>query len=71
MCNLIIKHIHKGWRSRLSLLTLHHLLIVETVTEGGQRFMAAWRKEQVDAARHRQEKKEATSQGKLVSYTEA
>ena len=29
---------------------------VETVTEGGRRFMAAWRKEEVDAARHRQEK---------------
>ena len=25
---------------------------VETVTEGGRRFMAAWRKEEVDAARH-------------------
>ena len=24
---------------------------VETVTEGGPRFMAAWRKEEVDAAR--------------------
>ena len=33
---------------------------VETVTEGGRRFMAAWRKEEVDAARHRQEKREAT-----------
>ena len=29
---------------------------VETVTEGGQRFVAAWRKEEVDAARYRQEK---------------
>ena len=37
---------------------------VETVTEGGRRFMAAWRKE-VDAARHRQEKREATRLGKL------
>ena len=25
---------------------------VETVTEGGRRFMAAWRKEEVDAARY-------------------
>ena len=33
---------------------------VETVAEGGRRFMAAWRKEEVDAARHRQEKREAT-----------
>ena len=26
---------------------------VETVTEGRRRFMAAWRKQEVDAARHR------------------
>ena len=44
---------------------------VETVTEGGRRFMAAWRKEEVDAARHRQEKREATSLGNLLSHTEA
>ena len=43
---------------------------VETVTEGGRRFMAAWRKEEVDAARHRQ-KREATRLGKLLSHTEA
>ena len=30
---------------------------VETVTEGGRMFMATWRKEEVDAARHRQEKR--------------
>ena len=29
-------------------------------TEGGRRFMAAWKNEEVDAARHRQEKREAT-----------
>ena len=29
----------------------------ETVTEGGRWFMAAWMKEEVDAARHRQEKR--------------
>ena len=33
--------------------------------------MAAWRKEEVDAARHRQEKREATRLGKLSSHTEA
>ena len=33
---------------------------VETATEGRRRFRAAWRKEKVDAARHRQEKGEAT-----------
>ena len=27
---------------------------VDTVTEGGRRFMAAWKKEEVDVARHRQ-----------------
>ena len=33
--------------------------------------MAAWRKEEVDAARHRQEKRESTRLRKLLSYTEA
>ena len=33
---------------------------IEAVTEGGRRFMAAWREEEEDAARHRQEKREAT-----------
>ena len=42
---------------------------VETVTEGGRRFIAAWRKEEVDAARHRQEKREATRLGTLLSQT--
>ena len=44
---------------------------VETATDGGRRFMAAWRKEEVDAARHRQEKREATRLGKLSSHTKA
>ena len=44
---------------------------VETVAEGGRRFMAAWRKEEVDAARHRQEKREAAKLGKMISHTEA
>ena len=43
---------------------------VETVTEGGRRFMAGLRKD-VDAARHRQAKREAARLGKLVSHTEA
>ena len=34
-------------------------------------FMAAWRKEEVGAARHRQEKREATGLGKLLARTEA
>ena len=37
---------------------------VETVAEGGRRFTAAWRKEEEDAARHRQEKREAARLGK-------
>ena len=32
--------------------------------------MAAWRKEEVDAARHRQEKREATRLGNLLSQTD-
>ena len=44
---------------------------VETVTEGGRKVMATWRKEEVDAARLRQESREATRLERLVSYTEA
>ena len=43
----------------------------DTVKEGGRRFMAAWRKEEVDVARRHQETKEATALGKLLSHTEA
>ena len=43
---------------------------VETVTKGRRRFMAPWRYEEVDAARHREEKIEATRLGKLLSHTE-
>ena len=44
---------------------------VKAVTEGGRMFMAAWREEDEDAARHRQEKREATRLGKLLSHTKA
>ena len=44
---------------------------VDEVTEGGRRFMAAWREEEEDAARRRQEKREATRLGKLQSHTVA
>ena len=44
---------------------------VETVTESRRRFMAAWRKEKVDAARHREEKREVTRLGNSLSHTEA
>ena len=36
---------------------LKAVLWVDTVTESGRRFMAAWRKEAVEVARHRQEKR--------------
>ena len=39
---------------------------VDKVTEEGRRFVTAWRKEEVDAARHRQEKREANETGKVV-----
>ena len=41
-------------------MTLKAEVWVEAVTEGGGRFMAAWREEEEDAARHRQEKREST-----------
>ena len=44
---------------------------VETVTEGRRRSMATSRRGEVDAARHRQEKREATRLGKSPSHTEA
>ena len=44
---------------------------VETVTEGGRRFMAALRKKEVDAARHNQKKRETARLGKLLSHTKA
>ena len=43
---------------------------VEAVTEGGRRFMAAWRKYEEEAARYRKEKRKATRLGKLLSHTE-
>ena len=42
---------------------------IETVTKGGRGFMAAWRKEEVDEAKHRQEKRDATRLGNLLSQT--
>ena len=39
---------------------------VDTVTEGARRFTVAWRKERVDAARHRQEKERGNEIGKVV-----
>ena len=44
---------------------------IETVTDGRRRFMAAWRHVEVDAARHRQEKRQATRLGKFALHTEA
>ena len=39
---------------------------VETVTEGGWRFTAAWMKEEEEADRHRQKKQEANETRKVV-----
>ena len=44
---------------------------VKEVTEGGRRFMAAWRKEEEDGARRRQDKREVTRLRNLLSHTEA
>ena len=44
---------------------------VDTVTEGGRKFMAAWRKQEVHAARHCHEKREARRLEKFFSHTEA
>ena len=46
-------------------------VLVEAVTEGGRRFMAAWREEEEVAARHREKKRETTRMGKLLSHTES
>ena len=54
--------ITEDWKS----MALKAEVWVEAVTEGGRRFMAAWREEEGDAARHRQEKREATRPGKLL-----
>ena len=59
--------ITKDWKA----MALKAEVWVEAVPEGGRRFMAAWRKEEEDEARHRQEKREATRLGKLLSHTEA
>ena len=53
-----------------AMATKAEVWVVE-VTEGRRRFMATWRKEEEDVARRRQEKKEATRFGKLLSHTEA
>ena len=57
----------KDWKST----ALKAEVWVETAMEGGRRFMAAWRKEEVDVARHRQENTEAARLRKLLAHTEA
>ena len=53
-------------------MTLEAEVWVKTVTEGGRRFMAAWREKEVDSARHRQEMRESTRLGNMLSsLTEA
>ena len=48
--------ITRDWKAR----ALKADVWVDTATEVWRRFMVAWRKEEVGAARHRQEKREAT-----------
>ena len=63
---------HPGvWHNDCKATVLKAEMWVYTVTEGGRTFMAAWRKEKVDEARHRQEAIEATRLGKLLSHTES
>ena len=61
--------IARDWKAT----ALEAKVCVDTVTEGGWRFVAEWRKEDVHAARHGQEKRYAnvTRKVKLLSYTEA
>ena len=51
-----------GWKAT----ALKAEVWIETVVEGGRRFMTTWREGDVDAARHRQEKREATEDGKVA-----
>ena len=51
--------------------TLKAKVWVETVKESGRKFKAAWKKDEVDAARYRQDEREATRLGNLLSHTEA
>ena len=60
-----------GIAGDLKAMVLEAEVRAETITEGGRRSMTAWSKEEVDAAIHYQEKREATRLGKLVSHSEA
>ena len=51
-----------GWKTT----ALEAGVKVETVTEGGRRFTASWSKEEEDAARHRQAKREAIGTRKVI-----
>ena len=54
------EYVRIPWDTIVCYILIEYKVWVETAAEGGRRFMAAWRKEEVDAARHRQEKREAT-----------
>ena len=58
------------YRATSGCLALKAEVWAEVVTEGGRRFMAAWREEEEDAARHHREKREVARLGKLQSHTE-
>ena len=54
---VLILCLQHSWRNSPSSITEDWKATAETVTEDGRSFTAAWRKEEVDAARHRQEKR--------------
>ena len=54
--------ITRGWKA----MALKAMVWVDMVTEVGRRFMTAWRKEEVDAPRNREEKRKA---GKIINRT--
>ena len=56
-----------GWKAT----ALEAEVWVETAAEGGRRFLATWRKEEIETTKHRQDKRESTRLGKLLSHTEA
>ena len=70
MLRVTVKH-NERWSIHKQTMAVKAEAWVEAVTESGRKFMAAWRQEEEDVARHRQEKREATRLGKLQSHMEA
>ena len=59
--------ITRDWKA----MALKAEVLVEAVTEGGRRSIAAWREEEEDAVRYRQETRDATRLEKLQPHTGA